>query len=86
MLPADATFQIVLVALVYTMVSSDGEAAPNGRSVSHILTGGPPARATFLIALVAENPIQLPSGEKNGPSAPSVPAMALASSSSSART
>jgi hypothetical protein len=51
-----------------------------------MVVGGPPLTATFRSARWAKKPIHLPSGEKNGFDAPSVPATGIASSWFRART
>ena len=43
-------------------VVSDGAPLPD----EHRVTGGPPASATFFSESPVKNPIQSPSGEKNG--------------------
>src|SRR5688572_6565873 len=69
------------------MVSSSAQLAPHPRpgGTSQIVDGGPPAAGIFLILLSAQNPIHAPSGEKNGPMAPSVPGSSVASGRSSCR-
>ena len=59
-------------------------AARKPRAV-HSVCGAPPAIGTFLSSSSAPNPIQLPSGEKKGPTAFSVPGIADTSSSLTAR-
>src|SRR5262245_43320190 len=71
-----------------TMVSSDPQLAPYNpekAGASQITTGGPPPAGAFFSLLSAQKPIHWPSGEKKGPLAPSVPAIAVASSSSNRR-
>src|SRR5262245_52758981 len=71
------------------MVSSHPQFAPNNPTrragASQITTGGPPPAGTFFSLLSAQKPIHWPSGEKKGPTAPSVPAIAVASTSSNRR-
>src|SRR5687768_16283489 len=70
------------------IVPSPAHVAPHPTpDTSAIVSGGPPAAGTFLIVVLpSQNPIQLPSGEKNGPPAPSVPDNGFAATASSART
>ena len=49
-------------------------------------SGAPPARGIFWSCPSLKKPIQRPSGEKNAPSAPSVPASGRASNEFSSRT
>src|SRR5262245_17842875 len=71
------------------MVSSHPQFAPNNPTrragASQITTGGPPPAGAFFSLLSAQKPIHWPSGEKKGPTAPSVPAIAVASTSSNRR-
>ena len=71
---------------VKMIVPSGPHAAPRGLTASQILTGAPPSRATCFNWLAAKKPRCCPSGEKNGPSAPSVPRTNVASARSSGRT
>src|SRR5262245_37501884 len=63
MLPSSAQLALEVMAL--------------GRS--QMVATAPPPSGTFLILSVVQNPIHAPSGEKNGASASSVPAIATAS-------
>ena len=54
--------------------------------MGHSATGGPPAIATFRSSLFVKNPIQRPSGERNGLRAPVMPRSGTASSPAIART
>src|SRR5262249_1613202 len=84
--PAAATFEMP-ASFAKKIVPSVLQLAPRPRSggTSQMAAGGPPAIGTFLILSSVQNPIQAPSGEKNGPLAPSVPAMGVASGRSSGR-
>src|SRR3954464_10106030 len=67
---------------------SSAQLAPqNGAApgTSQIVATAPPPVGAFLILLSAMNPIQAPSGEKNGAVAPSVPGIGAASLRSSVR-
>src|SRR4030095_11139748 len=67
------------------MISLAVHTAPKIDGASARLTGVPPLTATFFTRPSAKNPIDRPSGEKNGACAPSVPEMATASSLSTGR-
>src|SRR5262245_994459 len=69
MLPSSAQLALEVMAL--------------GRS--QIVATAPPPSGTFLILSAVQNPIHAPSGEKNGETASSVPAIAVASARSSVR-
>ena len=56
-----------------TIVSSSLHAPPRLLSASASVTAAPPVTAIFLSLPPAKNPTHCPSGEKNGPSALSVP-------------
>ncbi|MBK9967894.1 MAG: hypothetical protein IPP07_24665 [Holophagales bacterium] len=57
---------------------SAAQSAPRSRSVLQISMAGPPSTGTLRSAPSDQNPIHRPSGEKNGLSAPVVPATAAA--------
>ena len=59
--------------------------APVISRVGHNWIGAPSSRRIFQSASRAQKPIQTPSGEKKGASAPSVPSSGTAASSSSLR-
>jgi hypothetical protein len=59
------------------MLPSSPQLAPRGAGASHRVTGAPPWTEIFFSFPSAKNPIQLWSGEKNGPSAFSVPARSV---------
>src|SRR5690349_4350129 len=61
------------------MVPSFAQVAPNDAATSHSVWRPPPVERTFFSFPPAKKPIQLPSGEKNGALAPSVPASNLTS-------
>src|SRR5262249_16798692 len=80
------------------MVSFDPQLAPNNpkkpligaaparsAGASQITTAGPTPPGAFFSLFSAQKPIHWPSGEKKGPTAPSVPAIAVASTSSNRR-
>ena len=69
-----------------TIRSSSAQVAPNGSPASDSFTAGPPTRDTFLRAPADQKPTHCPSGEKNGPSAPSVPGTSSAAARSNDRT
>ncbi len=59
--------------------------APPGMGAPASVTVTPPFTETFFSLPPAKKPIHWPSGEKNGDTAPSVPAMGFASLLSSGR-
>src|SRR3989442_11618182 len=74
------------VSGVKTILSSDPHTAPRPfEEVSHTVTTLPLSTATFFSFLSVKNAIHLPSGEKNGVPAPSVPGMGLESRASTER-
>jgi hypothetical protein len=58
-----------------TIVSSGAQGAPRVLFTGQSVIAAPPAMGTFLSFPSAAKPIQTPSGDKKGGSAPSVPAM-----------
>src|SRR3989442_8040452 len=58
---------------------------PASPSVSHSVSGEPPANGTFLSFLPAKNAMYWPSGDQNGASASSVPSIDVARNESSGR-
>ena len=68
------------------MLSSGPQPAPRMAAALQRAKGAPPLRETFFSLPSAKNPSDFPSGEKNGPSAPSVPGIAVASRRSIGRT
>src|SRR5262245_45424487 len=61
------------------MVPAAPQKAPRTSEASQITAAVPPAAATFIKRLFAKNPIHSPSGEKNGPVAPSLPLIGVIS-------
>ncbi len=69
------------------MTSSSVQRGPRtNEQDGHSATVLDPSTETFLSPSALEKPIHSPSGEKNGPLAPSVPGIGLASRASSDRT
>lgn len=60
-------------------MSSGPQEAPRSCCISQIVIGEPPRSRTFRSLPVEKKPIHSPSGEKNGPLAPSVPARGFTS-------
>ena len=85
--PAAATRARPLAGVGANTTSSSGpQLAPRvSGETSHKVSGAPPRIGTLLSRSPATNPIHCPSGEKNGPLPPSVPAIGTASSRSIGR-
>ena len=82
--PADGTRSSVLPSLLVlllgrkVMVPSSDQLPPRPFGASHSVTAAPPLTAIFFNFPLAKKATHCPSGEKNGPNAPSVPASAVA--------